>query len=144
MAVTRAAMYSETLVPTQTLSNMLRPNSSVPNQYPESEGVSYCSVRFCPTDVYDVSQGPATARTRTRMMTPPAATAMRFCFSLRQASPQKPTGEPVIFSASSALLCTGSKRSGVNVICLLLVSIYATLYARPRVCGDLLSHWDNR
>ena len=58
------------------------------------------------------------------MMTPPAATAMRFRFSLRQASPQKPTGAPVIFSASSALLWTGSKRSGVNVICLLLVSIY--------------------
>src|SRR5829696_5180865 len=30
-------MYSETLVPTHTLSNMLRPNSSVPNQNPEGE-----------------------------------------------------------------------------------------------------------
>ena len=48
MAVTRAAMYSETLVPTQTLSNMLRPNSSVPNQNPESEGVLYCRVEVLP------------------------------------------------------------------------------------------------
>ena len=51
MAVTRAAMYSETLVPTQTLSNMLRPNSSVPNQNPESEGVLYCRSRSCPMGV---------------------------------------------------------------------------------------------
>ena len=41
-------MYSETLVPTQTLSNMLRPNSSVPNQNPESEGVLVLPVEVLP------------------------------------------------------------------------------------------------
>src|ERR687898_2370501 len=57
------------------------------------------------------------------MMTQPAATAMRFCFSLRQASPQKPTGGPESSSASRVLVSTGSKRSRVSVICLLPVSI---------------------
>ena len=45
-----------------------------------------------------MSQGPTTARMKTRKITPPATSAMRFRFSLRQASPQKPTGGPVISS----------------------------------------------
>jgi len=44
-------MYRDILVPIQTLSNMLRPNSSVPNQKPESEGSWYCRSRTCSVGV---------------------------------------------------------------------------------------------